>query len=147
MANREWFPHEELDRFRRDFDNVLDRFLGGGGRRPTQGAIQPALESFIENQQFVVRVDLPGINPVEIEVIADGGQLRIRGQREAGHETKGRDFILREVSYGAFERSLPLPEGVDASSIKATYRNGVLELTAPVSGKAAGHKVTIEREG
>ena len=104
MANREWFPHQEFDRFRRDFDDLLDRFLGGRGRRQTQGAIQPALESFIENQQLVVRIDLPGINPDDIEVTADGDQLTIRGKREAGHETKSRDFISREVSYGGFER-------------------------------------------
>jgi HSP20 family protein len=146
MANREWFPHQEFDRFRRDFDDLLDRFLGGRGRRQTQGAIQPALESFIENQQFVVRIDLPGINPDDIEVTADGDELTIRGKREFGHETKSRDFISREVSYGGFERSFRLPEGVDASTIKATYRGGVLELTAAVSAKPTGRKVPIESE-
>jgi len=69
----------------------------------------------------VVRIDLPGINPDDIEVTADGDELTIRGKREFGHETKSRDFISREVSYGGSSVRSGF-RGVDASTIKATYR-------------------------
>ena len=76
-----WSPFRELDRFRRDFDELLDRFLGGWPSRqaPARG---PALESYLENGRLIVRADLPGIDPKEVEITATGDQLTIRGKRQ-----------------------------------------------------------------
>jgi len=148
MANdpQPWSPLRELDRFRRDFDDLFDRFLGGRlTRTPSGGA--PPLESFVDNGRFLVRVDLPGVDPKDVEITASGDQLTIRGKREQRHEEKGRDFLHREVSYGTFERLIKLPGGVNPDNIKASYSNGVLELSVPLPEQARTRKVPIQASG
>src|ERR1700751_2643348 len=98
MANdpQAWSPLRELDRVRRDFDDLFDRFLGGRLKRPLSGGGAPPLESFVDNGRFVMRADLPGVDPKDVEITATGDQLTIRGKREQRHEEKGRDFLHRE---------------------------------------------------
>lgn len=145
MANepQAWSPLRELDRFRRDFDDLFDRFLGGrlSWQSPGKG---PALESYVDNGKLVVRADLPGIDPKDVEITATGDQLTIRGKREQQREEKGRDFIHREVAYGSFERTVKLPGGVNPDEIKASYNNGVLELTVPLPEQSLTRKVPIQ---
>jgi HSP20 family protein len=148
MANepQTWSPFRELDRFRRDFDDLFDRFLGGRLSRqsPRSG---PALEAYVDSGRLVVRADLPGIDPKDVEITATGDQLTIRGKREQRHEEKGRDFIHREVAYGSFERVVKLPAGVDPDQIKASYNNGVLELTVPLPEQSQTRRVPIQSAG
>ncbi len=150
MANepRVWSPLRELTHFRRDFDDLFDRLLGGRlGPAFSKSTELPALESFIDNDKLVVRADLPGIDPKDVEVTVTGDTLTLRGKREQRLEESSANFIHSEVSYGSFERSLKLPGGVNADDVKASYRNGVLELTMPVPKDAAARKVTIQIEG
>jgi HSP20 family protein len=147
MANEldRWSSLKELDRFRRDIDDLFDRFLGGrAGSAFPMGTPFPALESVVENGKLVVRADLPGIDPNQVEVTVTGDMLTLRGKREQRHEAGNGNFIHREVSYGSFERSLKLPAGVKADEIKAAYRNGVLELTIPVTGEAGGRRIQVQ---
>jgi HSP20 family protein len=138
-----WSPFRGLDRFRRDFDELLDRFLGGRLSRqaPSSG---PALESYVDNGRLIIRADLPGIDPKDIEITASSDQLIIRGKREQQREEKERDFIYREVEYGGFERLVKLPGGVNPDQIKASYQNGVLELTVPLREQSQTRKVPIQ---
>jgi HSP20 family protein len=143
MANepQAWSPFRELDRFRRDFDDLFDRFLGGRSSR--QGRV-PALESYVDNGVLTVRADLPGIDPKDVEITVTGDQLTIRGKREQRNESRGRDFLHREVSYGSFERMVKLPGGVNPDDVKASFHNGVLELTVPLPEQSLSRKVPIE---
>jgi HSP20 family protein len=145
MANepRTWSPLRELDRFRRDIDDVFDRFLGGRRSRQSSGT-GPALESYVDSGKLVVRADLPGIDPKDVEITATGDQLIIRGKREQQREERGRDFIHREIVYGSFERVVKLPGGINPDEIKASYNNGVLELTVPLPEHARIRKVPIQ---
>lgn len=145
---RPWRPFGQLDRVRDEFDRLMDR-LGEdwfGAFEPTH--IHPHVESFIENGKLTVRVELPGIDPKDIEVNVAGDMLTIKAKREEKFEEKKRHFIRRETRYGSFERSMELPEGVKAEDLKATYRDGVLELTASVPKELEKKevKVQIQRE-
>jgi HSP20 family protein len=147
MANpiQTWNPFREMEHFRRDFDDLFDRFLGRGKRGgKAAGAFEPAVESYIEGDKMVVRADLPGIDPKNVEITVTGDILTIKGAREARHEEKERNFVFREVSYGSFERSITLPAGIKADDIKANYTDGVLELTAPAPKELAARKVPIQ---
>ncbi len=134
----------ELDRFQRDFEEVFDRFLGGRRAGQPRARVGPMLESFVEGGKLVVRADLPGIDPKEIEVNVNGDRLTIRGNRERSREETGRDYTHREIYYGSFERTIVLPEGVKADDIKASYQQGVLELTIPIAERAKARKVAVE---
>jgi len=145
MANepQAWSPFRELDRFRRDFDDLFDRFLGGRLTRQEAGNA-PVLESYVDSGKFIVRVDLPGIDPKNVEITATRDQLTIRGKREHQQEELGRDFIHREVAYGSFERVVQLPAGINPDEIKASYNNGVLELSVPLPEQSRTRKVPIQ---
>jgi HSP20 family protein len=143
---RAWSPMvSELNRFNGDIDKLFERWFGrriDGGKGT--GVLNPALESFVTDGKMVIRIDLPGIEPSDVEVMVTGHTLTIRGKREQRHEEKGRDWFRREVDYGSFERSVELPEGIKPEEITASYRNGVLELTAPMPESAVARKIPIE---
>jgi len=152
-----WKSSRDLERFRREFDDLFERFgLAGDwfARFPFDrqwfgqaAALRPALESFVEEGKFVVRADLPGIDPKDVDIKVVGDMLTIKGSREEKRETKKADLLRREIRYGAFERAVSLPEGIKAEDLKATYRDGVLELTAPMPKEAAPKEVKIQIEG
>jgi HSP20 family protein len=73
-----------------------------------------------------------------------GNTLTISGERASSRETKEADFLQREISYGSFMRSLVLPEGVDKDKISAEYRNGMLEITAPIAAASLPKRVEIK---
>ncbi|HKV54330.1 MAG TPA: Hsp20/alpha crystallin family protein [Candidatus Binataceae bacterium] len=141
-----WSARRELDRVRRDFDDLFDRFLGGRFGRHSQNPA-PAVEAFVDNGRFVVRADLPGVDPKDVEITANGDQLTIRGKRERRLEERSHDFIHREILYGEFERVIRLPSGVSPDDVKASYSNGVLELSAPLPEQARSRKVPIQSAG
>ena len=144
-----WNSATELERLRHEFDELFDQF--GFHRRgfapEWQSAMtHPAIESFADGDQFTVRVELPGIDPKAVDIKVARGVLTIKGSREEKQETKKRDFYRREIRYGSFERSIPLPEGMKSEDLKATYRDGVLQLTAPMPKEAVAKEVKVQIE-
>ena len=144
-----WVPGRGLAGFDRNLDEVFARFFGeedgGAVLRPDAGWAPP-VESMMRDGMFVVRADLPGIDPKAVELSVEGNMLMIRGQREDKHEEKRGDRFYREVSYGAFARSVGLPPRIDPESIKATYKDGVLEVTIKVAEKPGARKIPIIAE-
>jgi HSP20 family protein len=154
-----WRASRDLDRFRSEFDDLLERFgfdrdwlsrwpfeRGFFGEREP-APTRPAIESYVEGGKFIVRTDLPGIDPKDVDIKVVGDMLTIKGSREEKRETKKTDYFRREIRYGSFERSLPLPEGIKAEDLKATYHDGVLELSAPMPKEAVPKEVKIQVEG
>jgi HSP20 family protein len=140
-----WRTTPQLTSLHEEFDRLLDRFFGRGDLRGGwEGAIadMPALESFLRNDELVVRVDLPGIKPEEVDLSVEGDRLTIRGERKAVEESE--DRLYREVRYGRFERTVALPGGVDPDSVKATYHDGVLEITMAAPKAMVSKKVPIQ---
>jgi HSP20 family protein len=141
-----WHPVRELERFRHELNDLLEH-SGFEHHRPKNWESQPlrpALESFVNGDQLTVRVDLPGIDPESIDVRVVGGFLTIKGSREENQESKYAQYYRRETRYGVFERTLQLPEGVKAEDLKATHKNGVLELTATLPKQGASKQVKVE---
>jgi HSP20 family protein len=132
-----WSAATELAKLDRDFEDVLNHFM-----RPDWGVAKPyirahhppAIESFIDAEHLIVRADLPGIEPKDVEIRVDGNILTISGSRSAAAEEREHDFVHREIRYGNFERAISIPKGVRREEISAAYRNGVLELTIPLKG-------------
>ena len=102
------------------------------------------VEEFMRDGAFVVRAEIPGIDPEkDVEVTIADGMLTIHGERREEHREEHRS----EFYYGSFIRTLPLPKGADESSVKATYQDGILEVqvTLPASSPEAT-KVPITRK-
>jgi len=142
-----WNPSRELERFRHEFDDLFERFgfePGGLFKDWQLTSLRPAIESYVDGDKFTVRVELPGVDPKDVDVKVASGVLTVKGSREEKHEAKKRDFFQREFRYGSFERSITLPEGMKAEDLKATYHDGVLELTAPMPKEALPKEVKVQ---
>jgi HSP20 family protein len=146
-----WNPSRDLERFRHEVDDLLEKFgLERGAFLKdweSFSALRPAIEAYGEGDKFVVRMELPGIDPKKIEVKVTGGVLTVKGSREQDTGTKKNDFYRREIRYGSFERSMSLPKGMQAEDLKASYRDGILELSATMPKDVAPKEVKIEVEG
>jgi HSP20 family protein len=106
----------------------------------------PAIESYVKDGSLVVRADVPGIELKDIDISILRNVLTLKGERKSEKEIKKDDYLRREVSYGAFERRMSLPEGTSADKVKATFKNGVIEITLPLAKEAIAQKVQIESE-
>ena len=78
----------------------------------------------------MLRADLPGVSLEDVDITLEGNLLTISGERK-GATQEGVSYYLNELPYGAFRRSVAVPEGVDADSIKASFEHGVLEVVLP----------------
>jgi HSP20 family protein len=150
-----WSPFGSLAtpfQLHREIDEMFSRFFNqhrgpAAPESPAGPAWWPAVESWTSEGNIHVRVALPGVDPRDVELSVTDNVLTLKGQRKAHDETKDGSYYLREFSYGAFERSLALPEGVDPSRVTARYANGMLEITMPVPTAAGPKKVDIKIDG
>jgi HSP20 family protein len=139
----------EIVDFRREFDQMLNRFFNWRNPQEEQSLAEgfvPAIETRIDKdgKKFHAQVMLPGVDPKDVEIQVSGNTLTISGERSSTRETKDSDYIHREISYGSFLRSIELPDGVDRDKVTAEYRNGVLEITAPISAAALPRKIEVK---
>jgi HSP20 family protein len=105
------------------------------------------VEEFTEEGQLVVRAELPGVDPdKDVDVSIVDGSLCIRAERRHEEKIEGRDYRRSEIRYGSFSRILPLPANASEDDIKATYKDGILEVRAPIDESTAKpSKIPISR--
>ena len=122
-----WDAQSELDSM---FNDMVRNFLGTrrGGTQQQQ-LWTPRLEAFAKDGDLVLHYDLPGVALEDVDITLDANVLSVSGERRGA--TEGVNYYLNELPYGAFRRSVTVPEGVDADSIKARFENGVLEVVLP----------------
>jgi HSP20 family protein len=102
----------------------------------------PAVEMFEREKEVVVRTEVPGMSKEEIDISILGNTLSISGERKSEEEVKEDDYYCCEHSYGKFRRNITLPQGVDAENIKASYKNGILEVVLPKTEEAKPKKIS-----
>ena len=133
-----WYPFAELGELRSRFDRMFDEFADGRERAWT-----PAIDVVRDNGNLVLRADIPGIKPEEVKIEVEDDILTVSGEHEEHKEEKDKHYVRRERRYGSFSRSMALPPGVEAKSIKAKTHDGVVEVTIPLPKEAKKEPVTI----
>jgi len=104
------------------------------------------VEEFREDGTLVIRADLPGIDPdKDVELTVTDGILHIEAERREEEKREEKGYVRQELRYGALSRSLPLPEGVTAADITATYKAGVLEIRIPEPKRGPAKKIAISK--
>jgi len=93
---------------------------------------------------FVVKADLPGVNKDDIQIDLKDNTLTLKGEKKFENKVSKDNYIRVERSYGTFVRSFTLPQNVDAEKIKATYKDGVLELTLPKKEEAKPKQIKVD---
>jgi HSP20 family protein len=142
MFMSRWNPFEEMQVMQREFDRLFGRTAGERPRAEGSPVFAPAMEVAGENEGWYVRLALPGIDPAEVQVEVTGNQLVVRGERKEERRGEAKTF-MSEISYGRFERTLMLPETLDADRVKASFRHGVLELTLPLREAAKPRRIEV----
>jgi HSP20 family protein len=137
-------PFRMLERFADEMDRIFDDFGFGRlrSRQPLRGMLSselwsPDVEVFHRGSECVIRVDLPGLSKDDVKVDVTENQLTIEGERHREHDEEREGVYRSERSYGRFHRLIALPEGVIADQAKATFKDGVLEITMPAPPEQA----------
>ena len=148
MAEKEltsWRPFTELSSLRREMDRLWESFFG---ERPLQRIWErewaPSLDMSETKDNFVVKAEVPGIDAKDIDISLTGDVLTIKGEKKQEKEEREEDYHLVERSYGTFTRSVRLPAEVESNKIKASYKNGILNITLPKSERVKAKEVKIK---
>lgn len=134
--------------FQREFDDFVERFFG---EEPlsTHGifgrAFSPVVDIVENDNDIIVRAEIPGMEQKDLDVNLAGDVLTIKGEKKAEHEERGDNFHRIERSYGSFSRSFSLPCEVQTDKVEASYKSGVLSLKLPKSEgcKKKAVKITV----
>jgi HSP20 family protein len=139
-----WSPTRQFH-FHQDADGLFDRFVGSATDEAAGDARSwlPAAEGWIEDGTYVIQLALPGVDPKDVQVSWMDNVLTVKGERKADHDITGKDYFVREVAYGAFQRRFELPEGVDAAEVKAKHANGMLEVRVPAPRAATPRLIEV----
>jgi HSP20 family protein len=128
------FDFPLFHRLSREIDTMFDRF---GMERPafarTASPWSPEMEVFAKDNEFAIKLDVPGLKKEDITVEVADDHLVLRGERKHEKEEKKEGYFKTERSYGAFYRSVPLPDGVKPEEAKATLSDGVLTIAMPIA--------------
>jgi HSP20 family protein len=123
--------HSQMNRI---FDEFFERPLGLSpffSEASTSREFAPSVDVNETEKEITILAELPGMEPEEIDISLDRNALRLRGEKRADSEEKGKHYYRVERSYGSFQRVIPLPCEVDEDQIDATYKRGVLKVVLP----------------
>jgi HSP20 family protein len=133
-------PWALVNRLQKD----IDRLFGAPQTTAADsGAWLPPVDIHEEANQFVLNVDLPGVDPKTVEITSDQGVLTIRGQRGESRRDAQEARRIERIT-GEFQRRFSLPESADVQNIKAKAVNGVLEVAIPKLAQVQPHRITVE---
>jgi len=141
-------PFRELERMRREMDRLWDSFFEErpGRKGAEEKEWLPSLDVSETKKDIVVKAELPGIDPKDIDISLTNDLLTIKGEKKQEKEEKEENYHLFERSYGSFTRSIRLPREVQSDKINASYKNGVLKVTLPKSEEAKKKEIKIKVE-
>jgi HSP20 family protein len=147
MALVRWEPVRELTSLQNDMNRLFNTFFdtpstGNGGNTPRRWI--PAMDLVETDEHFVLKADLPGLAEEDVNLEVEDNVLTVSGERKAEHEDKREGYVRVERSYGAFRRSLTLPEGVDPEGVSARFDKGVLEVHIPKPEERKPRRVAIQ---
>ncbi|HSN51304.1 MAG TPA: Hsp20/alpha crystallin family protein [Woeseiaceae bacterium] len=144
MNVRRFEPWSIVDMLHRDLDRLAARHIPAGESDAVVADWIPAVDIIEEKARFVLRADVPGVDPADIEVSMDAGVLTVAGQR--AQEARGEDAGLQrmERASGRFFRRFSLPDTADAENISAQCRNGILEVSIPKQPQVQSRRIEVQ---
>jgi HSP20 family protein len=129
----------EMSRLGREMDRLF-----GEARATSRAGVFPPLNLYDDGESLIVRTEIPGIDPKDLELNATNNALTIKGERKRPNTEEKASFHRRERGHGTFSRSISLPQEVDPSKVQASYRLGVLEILLPKAEMAKPRKIEVQ---
>ena len=145
---------EEVPLFslQREVNRLFDDFFRGFDLQPLRmaeekwGGFNPKMDLEETEKEYRITAELPGMEEKDVEVLLTGNSITLKGEKKEEKEEKGKSFYRVERSYGTFQRTVPLPEGIDLKKVDAEFKNGVLTVKLPktAEAKTKGKKVPVK---
>jgi HSP20 family protein len=141
-------PFWPMQRLQHEIDRLFEHPFGSWLSSPESMMEDwmPAVNMYEENNNIIVKAELPGLKKEEFEVYVTGDDLNIAGERKAESEEKSADMYRSERFFGRFHRAIPMPVPIKAEAIQARYKDGVLTITCPKTDDAKRKQVEIKVE-
>jgi len=138
-------PFEDLEKyfdtfFRNPFSQMAAPMMAPG----KLSALSPSVDIFDDGNDIVVKAEVPGISKDDLDISINKNQLTISGEKKQESKVEEKDYHRIERSYGSFSRSFRLPDGVNVDKAKAEFKDGVLEIRMPRSGKSKAKRIEIK---
>lgn len=146
MALVRWEPIREINSIQNEVNRLFNTFFDTPVTAQDTSARRwiPAMDLVETDDHFVLRADLPGISEEDVRIELEERVLTISGERKSAHESEREGYHRVERAYGAFSRSLTLPDGVDPEGVKARFDRGVLEVEIPKPEERKPRRVAID---
>ena len=146
MAIVRWEPFRDLLSLQERMNRLFDE--SARGRQGEEdwalgGSWAPPVDIYEHESNIVLKAEIPGIDPKDVDVRVENNTLTLRGERKFDDEVKKDSYHRVERAYGAFTRSFTLPSVVDTTNIKAEYKDGVLRVTLPKRDEAKPKSISI----
>lgn len=142
-GNGGWSPFGDVLTLRREMQDLLENFNGAAN----SVVWAPPMNVREDAESVVIEVELPGVNPDDVDIRVENGLLTISGQKRTGSDSREQNWHVVERRHGRFERSLTLSRAVDVDSIRAEFDNGVLHLTLPKPEEAKPRRIQVTAGG
>ena len=150
MAIVRWGRGSDMHDRLKQVQQEMDSLVAGAGRGHHAGRTQayrasvyPPMNVYNDDESFIVRAEVPGIETKTLDLEVVGDTLTVRGERAAPEIPEGASYHRRERDFGSFRRSLTLPEKVDNQKVVATCKDGILEVRLPHAEEAKARKITV----
>jgi HSP20 family protein len=140
---REGDIFSELSRMQSDLSRLFGEF-DSRSRGGYKASVYPPLNIYNDGESFIVRAELPGVDPKSLDLEVTGDTLTLRGERKLPELEEGSSYHRRERDFGQFRRSFSLPERVDGSKVMATCEDGILEIRLPHAEEAKARKISVK---
>ncbi len=151
VRREEEYPYYSLQR---EMNRLFDDFFHGFEMEPFSelearfSGFSPSIDVREDDENFTVRVEIPGIDEKDVEVQVTEDAVIIKGEKKEEQEDKGKDYCCMERTYGSFHRTIRLPSTVNREAVDASFKNGVLTVTLPKIGEpeTKAKKIPIKAE-
>lgn len=143
-----WLPVSDLSgefaNMQREIDRIFDRFSGGISDDNDVSTWLPVVDVVENKDDYIVKVELPGVNKDDVKITVNNGVLTIRGEKKQEQESKDKNYHRIERSYGVFQRSFTLPSSVKSDKIDASHNDGVLTITLPKAEESKPKEIEVK---
>jgi HSP20 family protein len=150
MAIVRWEPFRDLVSIQDRMNRIFEDAFRGSSRTGAEddwslsGSWAPAVDVFEQDGNIVMKAELPGVDPKDVDIRVENNTLSLRGERKVDKEIKRDDYHRVERAYGSFARTFTLPSIVDTEKIKADFKDGILKVTLPKREEARLKQIPIE---
>lgn len=146
MAIIKWDPWRDLLSIPDELERFFGRTFAEFEQTSSPSVWSPYIDMLETNGNLVIKCELAGVEPEDVEVTVDDESLTIKGERKFATETKEESYHRIERRYGAFRRVIPLPVVIDKNAVTASFMNGLLEVRMPKQSKLEPKRIKVEVE-